>query len=83
MSDDSAPTKAAREYASAYAAQYCERNLGMALRLYEKLMASHGSTPEAGYSRTQIQNIVKVVVPEPELLAAQMALALDRLERPI
>ncbi len=80
MSDDSALTEAAREYAAAYAAHYSERDLAMALQLYKKIIASHASTPEAGYSRTQVQNIVNAVVPEQELLDAQMELALARLE---
>jgi hypothetical protein len=61
MSDDSALTEAAREYAAAYAAHY-------------------SGAPEAGYSRTQVQNIVNAVVPKQELLDAQMELALARLE---
>jgi hypothetical protein len=80
MSDDSGLTGAARAYAAAYAAQYSERDLAMALRLYKKLIASHVSAREAGYSRTQIQNIVHAVVPEEELLDAQMELAFARLE---
>jgi hypothetical protein len=83
MSDDSALTEAAREYAAAYAAHYTERDLAMALELYKKLMASHASAREAGYSRTQVQNIVNGVVPKQELLDAQMELALARLEHPI
>ena len=83
MSDDSALTAAARDYAAAYAAHYSKRDLAMALQLYKKLMASHASAREAGYSRTQIQNIVNAVVPEQELLDAQMELALDRLEHQI
>ena len=80
MSDDSVPTEAARAYAAAYAAHYSERDLTMALRLYKKLIASHASAREAGYSRTQIQNIVNAVVPEQELLDAQTKLAIARLE---
>jgi hypothetical protein len=83
MSDDSARTEAAREYAAAYAAHYSERDLAMALQLYKKLMASHASAGEEGYSRTQVQNIVNAVVPEQELLDARTELALDRLERQI
>ena len=83
MSDDSALTAAARDYAAAYAAHYSKRDLAMALQLYKKLMASHASAREAGYSRTQVQNIVNAVVPEQELLDAQMELALARLEHQI
>lgn len=37
-------------------------------------MASHPNTPEAEYARMQVQNIVNSVVPEQELLDAQMKL---------
>jgi len=83
MSDHTALKEAAREYAAAYAAHYSERDLAKALRLYEKIMASHASAPEAGYSRTQVQNIVHAVVPEQELLDAQIELALARLEHQV
>ncbi len=83
MSDDSGLIEAAREYAAAYAAHYSERDLAMALQLYKKIIGSHASAREAGYSRTQIQNIVNAVVPEQELLDAQMELALVRLEHQI
>lgn len=81
MSDDSVRTDAARAYAVAYAAHYSERDLAKALQLYKNLIASHASAQEAGYSRTQIQNIVNTLVPAQELLDAHMELALARLER--
>jgi hypothetical protein len=83
MSDDSAPTEAAREYAAAYAAHYSEHDLAIALQLYKKIIASHASAPEAGYSRAQTQNIVNAVVPKQELLDAQVELAIARLEHQI
>ena len=76
MSDDGALTEAAREYA----AQYSQRDLAVALQLYERLIASHPSAREAGYSRTQIQNIADAVVPEQDLLDAQIELAFAHLE---
>jgi hypothetical protein len=39
-------------------------------------MAGHPNTKEAEYSLTQIQNIVKSVVPNERLLDAQVELAL-------
>ena len=81
MSDTSAHTEAARAYAVAYAAHYSERDLAKALQLYTDLIASHASAQEAGYSRAQIQNIVRTLVPAQELLDAQLELALARLER--
>ena len=83
MSDHTALKDTAREYAAAYAAHYSERDLAKALRLYQRIMASHASAPEAGYSRTQVQNIVHAVVPEQELLDAQIELALARLEHQV
>jgi hypothetical protein len=80
MSDDGALTEAAREYAVAYAAQYSQRDLAVALQLYERLIVSHPSAREAGYSRTQIQNIADAVVPEQDLLDAQIELAFAHLE---
>jgi len=79
MSDHTALTEVAREYAAAHAAHYSERDLPKALRLYKKIMISHASAIEAGYARTQIQNIVNAAVPEQELLNAQLELALARL----
>ncbi|MEJ2207324.1 MAG: hypothetical protein P8Y10_16320 [Gemmatimonadales bacterium] len=83
MSDHTALKEAARAYAAAYAAHYSERDLAKALRLYQRIMASHASAPEAGYSRTQVQNIVHAVVPEQELLDAQMELVIARLEHQV
>jgi hypothetical protein len=48
----------------------------LALQLYKKLIASHASARQAGNFRTQIWNIVEVVVPEQEPLDAQVELAL-------
>ena len=81
MGDDGATEEAARDYAVAYAAHYSQRDLVRALHLYKKLIASHASARQAGYSRSQIRNIVKVVVPEQELLDAEVELALGCLEQ--
>lgn len=67
---------AARSYADAYASHYTELDYPAALRSYDQLIALHPSAPEAGYARTQIRNIVKSVIPERELLAAELELAL-------
>jgi hypothetical protein len=80
MKNPNAPSPAAKEYEAAYAAHYSQRDLRMALRLYTDLIASHTSTREAGYSRTQIQNIVHTVVPEEGLRDAETQLALAHLE---
>jgi len=74
MRNETKPTKASRQYATAYAAHYAERDLPLALELYKQLMASHPSAPEADYSRMQVQNIVNAVISKHELLNAQMEL---------
>lgn len=69
-------SEAEQSYASAYASQYSERDYSAALRSYAQVIALHPSAPEAEYSRVQIGNIVKNVVPAEELLAAQLELVL-------
>lgn len=72
-------TDASRDYAAAYAAQYTARDLPLALRLYRQLMRSRPSTAEFDYSRMQVRNIVRDVVPRQELLEAELDLAEARL----
>jgi hypothetical protein len=81
MRNDTELTEAGRQYATAYAAHYTGGDLPKALRLYMKVIASHADAPEAGYSRTQVQNIVNAVVPKHEILDAQVKLALAHLEQ--
>jgi len=40
------------------------------------IVAAHPDTQEAGYSRSQIQNIIKEVVPERDLFEAQVGMAM-------
>ena len=75
MKIDTELTETGREYAAAYAAHYTERNLPSALQLYRDVIASHPGDPEAGYSRTQIQNIIHAVVPQQKILDAHIELA--------
>jgi hypothetical protein len=75
MKNQTESTKAGQQYAAAHAMQYQTKDLDKALDLYEGVMAANPDTSEAEYSRTQIQNIVKSLVPKEELLAAQMAMA--------
>ncbi len=80
MKKEVAPTKAGQEYAVAHAVQYKAKNLKEALGLYEGVMTAHPDAPEFGYSRSQIQNIAKSVVPQQELLDAELAIARAHLE---
>jgi hypothetical protein len=73
-------TESARDYAAAYAAHYTDCDLPTALQLYLKVMASHPGTKEAGYARSQAQNIINATVPDQELLDAQVELAVAHFE---
>jgi hypothetical protein len=79
MPDDTRQTEASKHYAAAHVAHYATKDLNKALHLYREIIADHPNSPEAGYSHAQIQNIVKSVVPQLELLAAQMDLALPNI----
>jgi len=70
-------TEAGRSYAAAYAAHYTDHDLPTALQLYLKVMSAHADTKEAGYARSQAQNIINATVPDQELLDAQVKLAVD------
>jgi hypothetical protein len=75
MSNDRELTEAGRQYAAAYEIHYATKNLREAFKLYKGIMASHPDTKEAGYAKSQIQNIVNIVVPKEERLGIQMDLA--------
>ena len=73
MSGKSGPSEPAR----LYAAHYSERNSARALQRYVSIIDSHPTATEAGYSRTQVLDIVNAVVPEQELLDAHLKLAFE------
>ena len=81
MKKHTANDEAVRNYEAAHMVHYQTKDLHEALGLYKGVMASHPDTPEAGYSRTQIQNIAKSVVPKQELLDAEIELVLTHLDK--
>jgi hypothetical protein len=76
MKNETAPTEVSQRYAAAHAAHYETKDLREALELYKGVLAAHPDTQEAGYSRSQIQNIIKEVVPERELFETQVGMAM-------
>ena len=72
---------AAEQYAQAYATHYTGRDLLRALQAYGRVIESHPGAAEAGYARSQIKNIVNLVVPAGELLTSQIELAVGYLQR--
>lgn len=76
MRNETGLTEAGQHYAAAYAAHYTTKDLRGAIELYQGVMAAYPNTQEAEYSRSQIENIVKVVVPKQDVLDAQVKLVL-------
>ena len=68
-----------QRYHAAYKEHYGTKDLGKALGLYRGIISSDPDTREADYSRSQIENIVKAVVPKDELFDAQVSRALAHL----
>jgi len=81
MRYDSSPVDVARRYAEAHEAHYVAGNLRQAVGLYAAVLVEHPSAREAEYSRSQIENIVKAVVPAEVLLRAWMDLVAAQLDR--
>ena len=73
-------TESGLHYAEAYAAHYTRRDLPAALQLYREVVESYPDTQEAEFSRMQVRNIVHAVVPQEELLDAEIDLARGHLE---
>lgn len=71
----------AEMYAQAYATHYTSRDFLGALRAYGQIIESHPGAAEAGYARSQIGNIVNLVVPAGELLTSQTTQAVEHLQR--
>jgi hypothetical protein len=78
MSDETR-SKANQMYADAHLEQYKNKDLPAALAIYRAIIAAHPEEKEAGYSRGQIRNIAREVVPRQEILDAELELALRHL----
>lgn len=75
MRNDTDLTDPGHQYAAAHAAHYETKDLREALELYKGILATHPDTREAGYSRSQILNIVKEVAPERKIFEALVGVA--------
>lgn len=81
MKNSNTCTEAGDEYSAAYGKHYKTKNMHEALVLYRQIVNVHPGTPEAEYSRSQIQNIVNTVVTKQEIEDAMVALALTYFEQ--
>ena len=74
-------TESSRSYAKAYSLHYSHRDLLGALTAYDHVIEQHPTSPEADYSRSQMYNIVRSVIPASRLLASQVELARRTLQQ--
>ncbi len=65
-----------RDYTKAYDMHYKTKDLPKAFKLYRGVIADYPGTDEAGYSLSQVKNIVNTVVPKQEVIDALVAMAL-------
>ena len=76
-------TEAGQQYATAYDAHYTTKDMYKAFKLYGRIIADHPDTHEAGYSRSQVQNIVNAVVPKQTVMDALVELARTLFEQDV
>jgi len=76
MKNEQSLTGVLEQYAAAYLEHYTTKDLNKALGLYRGVMAAYPDSEEAGYSRTQVLNIVNSVIPKRDIFDAQVDLLL-------
>jgi hypothetical protein len=83
MIDNTILTEVGQQYATAYDAHYKTKEMYKAFKLYGRIIATHPDTHEAGYSRSQVQNIVNAVVPKQKVMDALVELARTHFEQDV
>ena len=83
MIDNTTPTEAGQQYATAYDTHYKTKDMYKAFKLYGRIIATHPDTHEAGYSRSQVQNIVNALIPKQKVMDALVKLALTHFEKDV
>lgn len=74
MKQTELPTEAGLQYAEAYEAHYGAKNVHTAFDLYNRIIAKHPESREADFCRSQLQNILKAVVPKQKIAEAMQPL---------
>ena len=83
MINDTILTAVGQQYAAAYDAHYKTKDMCKAFKLYGRIIAAHPDTHEAGYSRSQVQNIVNAVIPKQKVMDALVELARTHFEKDV
>ena len=81
MKNRNGPTVADQDYTKAHDMHYKTKELPKAFNLYRDIIADYPETKEAGYSLSQVHNIVNAVVPKEEVMDAFVALTLAHFEQ--
>ena len=76
-------TRAGEDYTKAYGMHYKTKDLQKAFKLYRGVITDYPRTDEAGYSLSQVQNIVNSVVPKQEVMDSLVALTLAHFEQDV
>ena len=72
-----------QNYTKAHDMHYKTKDLPEAFKLYRSIIADYPETKEAGYSLSQVQNIVNAVVPKQEVMDSLVALTLAHFEQDV
>lgn len=72
-----------KQYTKAHDAHYKTKDMPKAFQLYRDIIADHPDAKEAGYSLSQVHNIVNSVVPKQEVMDALVAMTLDHFEQDV
>jgi hypothetical protein len=72
-----------QNYTKAHDMHYKTKDLPEAFKLYRSIIADYPETKEAGYSLSQVQNIVNSVVPKQEVMDSLVALTLAHFEQDV
>ena len=76
-------TQAGQDYTKAYNMHYKTKDLPKAFKLYRGIILDYPETEEAGYSLSQVKNIVNEVVPKQEVMDTLVALTLTHFEQDV
>ena len=83
MKNRTKDTAEGKDYTKAHNMHYKTKNLPKAFKLYRGIITDYPRTEEAGYSLSQVKNIVNEVVPKQEVMDALVALALAHFEQDV
>ena len=76
-------TAAGQDYTKAHDMHYKTKDLPKAFNLYRDIIVEYPKTEEAGYSLSQVKNIMNEVVPKQEIMDALVAMTLAHFDQDV